>query len=293
MLFKKVNPKNLGGGVILFENCIDLDWDFVIKKSKEAIDEEWSSMYQTGIDPETNEEIYVNRSGYFFYKKSIDIMPKRAGAIHSKEDADLTKILNFLEESKDKCLLQYFELFPLAYKCVWWKVKGHILQYPKDVYLGSHSDTSADYIYGVLEPQNQLALRSVVTSLVYFNDSVESQSELDGNNYIGGRHYFNYLDIEYTPKKGDILMFPSNYLAAHEVKPVLDGFRYSYLGWYSQGTPNEEVQEYVADPIKQPDLAQKSTNVYMPNIREDFKNYLLSCGYSEDSEQFYITKSNY
>jgi hypothetical protein len=293
MLFKKVNPKNLGGGVILFENCIELDWDSLIKKSKELIEEEWSNMYETGIDPETNQEIYVNKSGYFFFKESIDIMPKRAGAIHNKEDADLIKVLNFLEESKDKCLLQYFELFPLAYKCVWWKVKGHILQYPKDVYLGSHSDTSADYIYDVLEPQNQLALRSVVTSIVYFNDSVESESELNKNNYIGGGHYFNYLDIEYCPKKGDVLMFPSNYLAAHEVKPVLDGFRYSYLGWYSQGTPNENVGEYVADPLKQPELAQKATNVYMPNLREDFKNYLLSCGYPEDSDQFYITKSNY
>ena len=40
MLFKKVSPKNLGGGVILFENCIELDWDSLIKKSKELIEEE-------------------------------------------------------------------------------------------------------------------------------------------------------------------------------------------------------------------------------------------------------------
>lgn len=293
MLFKKVNPKNLGGGVVLFENCIELDWDLIIEKSKQLIDEEWSSMYQSGIDPETGQEIYINRSGYFFHRESIDLMPKRAGAIHNKDDNQLISILNFLEESKDKCLFQYLELFPLAYKCIWWKVKGHILQYPKNVYLGSHSDISADYIYGILEPQNQLALRSVVTSLIYFNDSVESESELTNNSFMGGSHYFNYLDIEYSPKKGDVLMFPSNYLAAHEVKPVLDGFRYSYLGWYSQGTPNLEVGEYVADPLKDPELAQKSTNVYMPTLREDFQSYLLSCGYSEDSDQYYITRSNY
>jgi hypothetical protein len=220
-------------------------------------------------------------------------MPKRASAIHYKDNDDLRSIFSFIESSKDKCLLQYFELFPLAYKCVWWKVKGHILQYPKDVHLGSHSDTSGDYIYGVLEPQDQLALRNVITSLVYFNDSVDTKEGLDGNNYMGGHHFFNYLDIDYSPKKGDIMFFPSNYMAAHEVKTVTEGFRYSYLGWYSQGTPNPAVHEYVADPLKEPELSRKSTNVYMPTLREDLKNHLLESGYKEDSPQFYITKSNY
>lgn len=293
MLFKKVDPKHLGGGVVLFESALKLDWKSIIQKSETLIQEEWESMYDVGIDPETNEEIYVNKSGYFFKKDSMDLMPRRAGAIHHKEDQDLEKILNFIEVSKDQCLFQYFELFPLAYKCVWWKVKGHILQYPKGVYLGSHSDISADYIYGVLEPSDQLALRNVITSLVYFNDSVDNMEEVDENQYVGGHHYFNYLDIKYQPKAGDILMFPSNYMAAHEVLPVTKGVRYSYLGWYSQGTPNPNVHEYVADPIEQPDLAKKSTNVYMPTIRQDFQNYLLKEGYSENSPQYYITKSNY
>jgi hypothetical protein len=293
MIFNKVEPKHLGGGVVVFENCLDLDWDNLLKRSDDLIQEEWNEMYSPGVDPETNEEIYVNKSGYFFNKHSIDLMPKRASAIHYKDNEDLRSIFSFIESSKDKCLLQYFELFPLAYKCVWWKVKGHILQYPENVYLGSHSDISGDYIYGVLEPQDQLALRNVVTSLVYFNDSVDREEQLNGNNYMGGHHYFNYLDIDYSPKKGDIIFFPSNYMAAHEVKPVTGGFRYSYLGWYSQGTPNPAVHEYVADPLKDPELSQKATNVYMPTLRDDLKNHLLESGYKEDSPQFYITKSNY
>lgn len=293
MIFNKVEPKHLGGGVVLFENCLELDWNNVLSNSQKAIEEEWNEMYEPAINPETNEEIYINKSGYFFNKNSIDFMPKRASSIHYKEDEGLREILLFIERSKDKCLLQYFELFPLAYKCVWWKVKGHILQYPKDVYLGSHSDISGDYIYGVLEPQDQLALRNVVTSLVYFNDSVETIDELDGTNYIGGQHYFNYLEIEYTPKKGDILFFPSNYMAAHEVKMVHEGFRYSYLGWYSQGTPNPAVHEYVADPIKDYEVSKKATNVYMPTLREDLRRHFVECGYEEDSPQLYITKSNY
>lgn len=293
MIFNKVQPKHLGGGVVLFENALELDWDLLISKSQDLIEEEWGNMYESAIDPENGEEIYINKSGYFFKKESIDLMPKRAGAIHNKEDEDLQSVLNFIEEAKDKTLLQYFEIFPLAYKCVWWKVKGHILQYHKGLYLGSHSDISADYIYDILEPKDQLALRNVVTSLVYFNDSVEEIQDLKFNNYIGGHHYFNYLDITYKPKKGDILFFPSNYMAAHEILPVIEGFRYSYLGWYSQGTPNPNVHEYVADPIKNPELAKKATNVYMPSLRQDFQQHLLREGYQQDSYQYHITKSNY
>ena len=60
-------------------------------------------------------------------------------------------------------------------------------------------------------------------------------------------------------------MFPSNYVAAHEVKTVTGGHRYSYLGWYAHGTPNQAVGEYVVDPS----VSASATNVYMPSLRED------------------------
>jgi len=289
MQVNDVEPKHLGGGVLLFEKAIDMDWDYIISQSASLIDKEISEMYKTGIDPETNEEVYVNKSGYLFSKDSINQMPKRAGAIHQTEDSTLFNNLQFLEKARDYYLLKYMEKFPLTYKCIWWKVKGHILEYNENVYLGSHSDISADYIYGYDEPSDQLALRNVVTSLIYFNNSnIDSK-----DSYTGGEHYFNYLDIKYEPKQGDIMMFPSNYMAAHEVLPVKSGKRYSYLGWYSQGTPNEKVHEYVVDPIKDSELSKKATNVYMPTLRSDFQSYLKLKGYSENSPEYFITKSNY
>lgn len=293
MLNNNTDAVNLGNGVILFPNAIDLDWDWVRDTTASLVDSEWSDMYVPGIDPETNEEIFVNKSGYFYNKDSINLMPKRASATHYNKDPKIMQWLKFMEDAKDAYLLKYLEIFPLAYKCVWWKVKGHFLEYNKDVYLGSHSDISADYIYGVLEPTDQLALRNVVTNLVYLNDSVDSLEELNDNNFVGGSHYFNYLDIEYKPKKGDILMFPSNYMAAHEIKKVLGGKRYSYLGWYSQGTPNPAVHESVTDPLKNPDAAIHDTNVYMPDLAKDFREYLILKGYDEHSTQFAITRSSY
>ena len=50
------------------------------------------------------------------------------------------------------------------------------------------------------------------------------------NNYTGGELVmFGKEVIEL--KAGNILVFPSNFLFPHEVKPVLSGTRYSYVSW--------------------------------------------------------------
>jgi hypothetical protein len=288
-----IEGQNLGGGVVIFRSAIDLDWSYTFDLCTEVIEREKALMYAPGFDPETGKEVYINKSGYFFSKDSIDMMPRRGSAVHQDTRPEVINFLNFLEKTKDSYLFKYFEFYPLAFKCVWWKVKGHIVSYKKSVYLGSHSDISTDYTYGVWTPDNQLAMRSTVTSLVYFNDSVDSVEELNGKNYTEGHHYFNYLDLDIKPKKGDILFFPAGYTAAHEVKSVGEGIRYSYLGWYSQGTPNPEVGESVVDPAKEPELAQHSTNTYMPTYIEDYRNHLKMRGYSEFSDQYKVTLPGY
>lgn len=290
MINNDVDAKDLGNGVILFPRAISLDWNSLINNTKDSIEKEWSMMYSLSKDPETGEPAYMNRSGYFFSKNGIDQMPRRAGSIHQTDDKEFKKYLDFIEDVKDKYLLKYFEIFPLAYKCVWWKVKGHLLEYKGNVFLGSHSDNSVDYVYGVDHPQMQLAVRGVVTCLVYLNSHIDNAVD-DESFFSGGEHYFNYFNITYKPSQGDILMFPSNYMAAHEVFPVTKGARYSYLGWYSQGTPNENVAENVIDPIDNPTVASKATNVYLPSLRDDFRNYLKSKGYNESSKQYSVTFS--
>jgi predicted 2-oxoglutarate/Fe(II)-dependent dioxygenase YbiX len=291
--YNDVEGEDLGGGVVLFRSAINFDPDYAFDLCNEIVSREKAAMYTLGQDPETGEEIYINRSGYFFDKNSIDIMPGRGSAAHQDPREEVVEFLNGLESSRDKYLFKYLEAYPLAFKCIWWKVKGHIVAYKKNAYLGSHSDISTDYIYGVWTPTDQLAMRSTVTALIYFNDSVESQDQLNGKNFIGGDHYFNYLDITHKPKKGDVIFFPASYTAGHEVKIVEDGLRFSYLGWYSQGTPNGEVKESVSDPVTEPQVAQSATNVYMPTFIKDYQNHLLNRGYDEFSEQYRITVSSY
>jgi hypothetical protein len=212
----------------------------------------------------------LNKSLYEFDVLGIDKMPKRFSSPHKSTEQKAVEILTFIEESKDRYLLKYIEKYPIAYKNIWWKVKGHIVSYLSEYssYLGEHSDTSTNYEYGEPHPPDQLASRNSVSALVYFNSS--------NKDFTGGDHYFTYLDIEYSPNQGDILMFPSNYMAAHEVKPVTGGIRYSYLGWYCQGSPNSDYKEDVTDPVTSPDVAKYATNVYMPNLKNDVLAFLKS-----------------
>jgi hypothetical protein len=256
--------KHLGGGVVLFEQVFDLDWEWMRDYCKTVLQQERDTMYTPGVDPITGEDGYINRSGYFFKKDSVDEMPWRGSFVHQDSRQEVIDTLEYIEERRDACLLSYLEMFPIAGKCIWWKIKSHIVAYPVGGFLGMHADVSTDYEYGKPHPRDQLATRNTVSVVAYLNDSVESEEELDGTNFTGGAHNFAYLDIKHKDiKKGDMLFFPSNYVAAHEVQPVTGGWRYSYLGWYCQGTPNPDVCENVVDPQKEPFAASISTNVYM------------------------------
>ncbi|CAB4156801.1 Oxoglutarate/iron-dependent dioxygenase [uncultured Caudovirales phage] len=255
---------HLGGGVVLYKDAFNLDWDWMRNFCQDTLLEERKSMYTPGADPITGEDGYINKSNYFFKKDSLDCMPWRGSLIHQNSDTRVQETIDYLEGVKDACLQDYLHKFPLAGKCLWWRIRGHIVSYPKGSFLGLHADIQTEYEFGKPHPKDQLATRNVVSVVAYLNDCVDSEEDIDGTNFTGGLHYFNYLDITIKPQKGSIIFFPSNYVAAHEVKPITAGTRYSYLGWYCQGTPNPEVLENVVDPIAQPEAARKSSNLYMP-----------------------------
>jgi predicted 2-oxoglutarate/Fe(II)-dependent dioxygenase YbiX len=56
--------------------------------------------------------------------------------------------------------------------------------------------------------------------LLYLNDD-----------FRGGAVEFTYFNYTFKPKKGDLLIFPSNYLFLHEAKKVESGVRYVIVSW--------------------------------------------------------------
>jgi hypothetical protein len=291
MIFNDVKAEHLGGGVVVFRDAIRLDWEYANRISKEIVNREMGDMYQPAINPDNGLEEYVNRSGYFFSKNGIDKMPKRGSRVHQDTRPEVVELFTFIEECKDKYLFRYMHMFPLVFKNIWWKVKGHLVSYSSDCggYIGEHSDTSVDYVYGLPHPPHQLASRNTLSCLVYFGNCVDGSELSEPGDFTGGHHRFTYLNIDYTPRRGDILMFPSNYMAAHEVTPVSSGERFTYLGWYAHGTPNPAVNEEVEDPVVNPDKAAVSSNVYIPHLREKFLEYLDSVGEDKSSKTYRLT----
>lgn len=57
-------------------------------------------------------------------------------------------------------------------------------------------------------------------------------SFLLNDDFTGGDWSFFKGEYEVTPKKGDALMFPANFMFTHEIKPVLTGTRYSIVTWF-------------------------------------------------------------
>jgi hypothetical protein len=189
--------------------------------------------------------------------------------------------MNFMHEGLDKkyfdffkacedvlysCMLRYVEMFPMVLTCLWWRTQGHIVGYGKGGRFGKHCDNDVNYQPGA-EPDQQLAIRNVLGGLIYFNNSVSSYSEVRRNNdYIGGEIVFPYANFTYSPKAGDVLMFPSNYLGTHKVLECKDGERYAYVGYFAQGSsdPSRGVN------VRQPSEVMDSGQVWMPNIVQDY-----------------------
>ena len=105
---------------------------------------------------------------------------------------------------------RYSEEFPLF--SVQHITDFRINRYSENGFMSSHVDNihhSHGQQYGY--PQ--------VTVLLYLNDDYE------------GGELILCEDKKINTKKGDLLMFPSNFLYPHEITPVTKGSRYSYVSW--------------------------------------------------------------
>jgi len=50
------------------------------------------------------------------------------------------------------------------------------------------------------------------------------------DDYEGG-DFIMFDDKKIETKKGDLMIFPSNFLYPHEITPVTKGVRYSFVSW--------------------------------------------------------------
>ncbi len=269
----------LGDGVILFKSSIKVN-----KKIISFIDnlkDDAKKNHYTFIKDSDGKDLYaVNKSGHRFNLEDIDKNCSRITDFYNHFDSEDTK--NFFincEKTIYKTLLSYASIYPMIIPCLWWKTTGHILAYGPNSDLGLHCDNDVNYQPG-FEPDFQLGTRHVLAAITYFNSSVK---EYNSENFVGGEIYFPYLDITYTPESGDILMFPANFVASHQVLPVSQGNRYAYLEYFGQGSSQEDRGICIAEDNENIFGGQ----VWMSSLHKDYTQYIFD-EYGENYDLPYL-----
>jgi hypothetical protein len=252
-------------GIVLFKNVLPMDdhdyiLDFARSIRLQALKDDF-----TFINDNLGNPMYaINRSGHRYSLEDVDIASNHImNFMHEGLGQEYFDFFQACEDTMYACMLRYVEIYPMMLTCLWWRTQGHIVAYGKGGRFGKHCDNDVNYQPGA-EPDQQLAIRNVLGGLIYFNDSVDKTK--NKNDYVGGEIVFPYANFTYSPKAGDVLMFPSNYLGTHKVLECKEGERYAYVGYFAHGSsdPSRGVN------IRKPSDIMDSGQVWMPNIVEDY-----------------------
>jgi Rps23 Pro-64 3,4-dihydroxylase Tpa1-like proline 4-hydroxylase len=157
-------------------------------------------------------------------KKYADIVCKQKGQTIKPEDDLSREVLvygladnkqdnlykSFIFSNISNVLKQYIKTFKMITNCEISDV--NLLKYPEGHYYKPHVD------YSLSTPRN-------LSVIINLNDD-----------YVGGELYFTSQDMQdiykiYELKKGDTVIFPSNFLFPHGIMPMVQGTRYSIITW--------------------------------------------------------------
>lgn len=255
--------ENLGGGTVRFVGALEVPQDDVLAYLvREKL--RWKKENFSIIKDDNGNPIHaVNKGGFIYDLEDIDRSPVRIQKLEHE-------FFRVCDETIYKCLLEYVEIFPAILQSLWWRSTGHVLCYEEGAALGFHSDNDVNYRYGA-EPREQHATRNVISALAYLNDSTDDESV--PYSFSGGHMEIPYFDIDITPRAGDIVLMPANYLGAHLIKPVTRGSRYSYLSWFAQGSADEH--RGIAPRVSET-YYHNDGQWWLNTILDDYENHLIN-----------------
>jgi predicted 2-oxoglutarate/Fe(II)-dependent dioxygenase YbiX len=126
--------------------------------------------------------------------------------IIQKNNETRHRLDNLIFDGASKCIQEYNAKFP---HCKIEEDSGYeLLKYPEGCFYIQHVDSY------------KARPRAVSCSFI-LNDDFED-----------GEFAFFDRELKYKLKKGDAIMFPSNFMYPHEVMPVTKGTRYSIVTWF-------------------------------------------------------------
>ncbi len=126
----------------------------------------------------------------------------------------IEKINDFIVGNLHSTILEYVESFEFDWFGSW---KGYTSIRFNRYFPGQTMLEHCDHIHSMFDGERKgIPILSIVGIL---NDDYE------------GGEFIMFEDKKIDTKKGDLIIFPSNFLYPHEVTPVTKGVRYSYVSW--------------------------------------------------------------
>jgi len=243
-----MNVNHIGMGVVIIEDLFSIDKQTLadyINWLKRAPENTFEFYFEDG------KEIAKNQTGFLFKAEDIKYAPQRFLDVRGKNRKEkpkdqYTEIVDYLEDSAYRALVEYCKIFRDAATTAWWRPLGHIAGYCKDQSIGPHCDDQVPFTWDQ-ETGNQVSLHNSVSINLYLNDCVETISDQGLVNFVGGELNFPNVPFSWKPKHGSAAIYPSNYIGRHEVLPVIDGERYAFLTMACYGT-SFDAKEKVGEP---------------------------------------------
>jgi hypothetical protein len=191
-----ISFEDLGQGIYVYHNVLPTDLDLINRLEKSLTSH-----------PEYNwQPAYVGYQELMpEYRDCVDFKYKKADLRNdeSAEYKELSSIWDSCYEKQKLAVDHYCSLFDIN-ELRYWEAFNFI-KYEKGQHFLYHHDHGYSY-------------NCTVSLVAYLNDDFE-----------GGGLHFKKQDILYTPKAGDVVVFPSNYMYPHRAMPVENGTKYSMV----------------------------------------------------------------
>lgn len=217
------DKQDLGSGIFCYKNVIKEEFN-VIKRLEENLSpvapygelsngkiHHWMPAY---VGYQQLMPDYRDCVDYKF--KKTDLEPDK-----SKESVELQSLWQDLYDAKLPVVQDYSKMYNIN-NLQYWEAFNFI-KYGEGQHFMEHHDHGFSY-------------NCTVSLVGYPNDD-----------YEGGELYFRLQNLKVKPEAGDLFIFPSNFMYAHQAMPVLSGLKYSIVTMLDYNKKYHTQEMYKAD----------------------------------------------
>ena len=209
---KNITKIDLGHGIYVYSNVIPRDLNIPERLEKSLINNpayQWQPAYvgYQELIPE--------------YRDCVDFKYKKEHLNNdgSDESIELAKIWDDCYNLQKNAVDDYCQNQGISELRYW--ESFNFVKYNQGQHFQYHNDHGFSY-------------NCTVSLVAYLNDD-----------YEGGGLHFAKQDILYTPKAGDLVVFPSNYMYPHRAMPVEKGTKYSLVTMLDYSDKYHKPEMYV------------------------------------------------